>query len=456
MTTRGDHDDCHDPNGPEGGRPRPTPRPVRCACRCHGRAVVHVDLVCDCGRPVVPCSADGDACPPQPGKPQPGIVDVPDHEPPFETHTDPVPIWEDPDRPATGSPGEIPWFRGKLDDLTRNGPRFGPRKNEFLPYLLVRAASGDRGGRPFGGVFWESPDILVLPDQEAESAPPMPLGAGGTARASVPNTLYAHVWNLGRAPAFRVRVEFYWFNPSLGFSRSAANLVGATYIDLADRFTHLDRWTEVEQPYGRWLTRGCHAVVPCPTTWVPSYVNNGHECLVVRAFEPLLDALSPDQFQAAADRHVGQRNIAVVPAASPAALDLALDLGWFPRPGDAEVDVELVPPNAMDWLRVLTHRRNPGLVAPAERVSAGLLPPAPLGSARRTLGLEPGCDAGALLTPSERFRRGCDPLELTFHASVRNLRGNEAQVLRVRQRIDGDVIGGYSVVLVGDGAVSGE
>ena len=61
-------------------------------------------------------------------------------------------------------------------------------------------------------------------------------------------------------------------------------------------------------------------------------MNNGHECLVVRAFEPLLDAVSPDQFSPGADRHVGQRNIAVVQAASPASIDLVLDLGWQPKP----------------------------------------------------------------------------------------------------------------------------
>jgi hypothetical protein len=317
-----------------------------------------------------------------------------------------------------------------------------------LPYLLVRTASDDRGGRPYNGIFWESPDIFVSPNQETETAPPMPAGAGGVAQAGGPNTLYAHVWNLGRAPALRVRVEFWWFNPSLGLSRSAANLVGAAYCDLGDRWTHLDQWTEIDQPYGRWLSRGCHAIVRCPETWVPVYQNNGHECLVVRAFEPLLDAVSPDQFQASADRHVGQRNIAVVPSSSPAALDLALDLGWQPNPGEAEVDVELAPPESMEFLRVYSHRRDPALVTPATEVVAGVLPPAPAGAVHRTLGLDPG-DAAALLKRRERFHRGCDPLELTLHASVAHLEPNEAQVVRVRQRIDGEVIGGYSVVLIG-------
>ena len=78
--------------------------------------------------------------------------------------------------------------------------------------------------------------MFVLPDQEASKTPLMPAGAGGVARASAPNTLYAHVWNLGRLPVYRARVEFYWFNPSLGFSRSAANLVGVAHVDLDDRF----------------------------------------------------------------------------------------------------------------------------------------------------------------------------------------------------------------------------
>jgi hypothetical protein len=442
-------DDCDDERRPHHHDCPPPTRPIRCGCSCHGEAVVHVSLTCDCGKPIEPC--DGAICPPPPQKEQPGIVDIPEQPPPFHPPTSDTPSWKDPDRPPRGSVGEIPWFRGKLADLQRKGPTFGPRKDEFLPYLLIRAAGGDRGARPYSGVFWESPDIFVLPRTDASAAPLMPVDAGGVAEANRPNTLYAHVWNLGKAPAYRVRVEFYWFNPSLGFSRSAANLVGATYVDLANRFTHLDHWTEIQAPYGHWLSRGCHAIVRCPTTWVPTYENGGHECLVVRAFEPLLDGLSPDQFSPAADRHVGQRNIAVVQASSPASLDLVLDLGWRDRPGDAEVDLEVVPPNSMEWLRVLTRRRDPGLAPPAAEVAVGLLPPAPAGSARRVLGLEPGAGATELLAQRERFHRGCDALELTLHASIANLEPNEAQVVRVRQRVDGEIAGGYSVVLVGAG-----
>jgi hypothetical protein len=54
-----------------------------------------------------------------------------------------------------------------------------------------------------------------------------------------------------------------------------------------------------------------------------------------------------------------------------------------------------------------------------------------------------------LLRGKETDERGCCPLQVHFHASIGHLRAKEAQVLRLRQRINGEVIGGYSVVLIG-------
>jgi hypothetical protein len=53
-----------------------------------------------------------------------------------------------------------------------------------------------------------------------------------------------------------------------------------------------------------------------------------------------------------------------------------------------------------------------------------------------------------LLHPAQRFHRGCDRLQVGFHASAPDL-GNHGQVFRVRQSREGDVVGGYSVVLTG-------
>jgi hypothetical protein len=350
-------------------------------------------------------------------------------------------------KPPEGDPNQIPWFKNQIKNTIRNGPTFGPRKDEYLPFLLVRSSCGDRGGRPVTGVFWESPDIFVAPNQDASTAPLTPPTLGGVAQANAPNTLYAHVWNFGKAPAYRVRVEFYWFNPSLGISRADAHLIGAAWVDLANRFTLYSNWVDVKESYGQWVSQGCHAIVRCPETWIPTFENNGHECLVVRAFEPILDALDPNQFSAAADRHVGQRNIAVVQAASPVAIDLGIDLGYPDAPSDAEVDVTTDAPGSMEWLQLFAGNRNPGFSAPAAQVQAGLLPPMAEGTRVPLLANLPFDLRSPLLRPREKYHRACCPLKISFHAAA-DLDAHQAQVFRIRQRVAGQIVGGYSVVLL--------
>ena len=421
--------------GPRHGQPC-------CQCGCHATPP---PSPCGCPRPGCPPKAP--PCPPPPTPAQPGVTELPHPDPPAIT-TLPVPPWAT-GKPPDGDPAQLPWFRGLVNDYGRKGPVFGPRKDEFLPYLLIRTAAGDRGARPFTGVHWESPDIYVAPGQEAQIAPLLPPAGAGIADAGAPNTLYAHIWNLGKAPAYRVRVEFYWFNPSLGINRSDANLAGAAWIDLANRFTTYPQWEERTGPDGNtYLSRGSHAIVRCPATWVPQYLNGGHECLVVRAFEPMMDSVSPDQFSSSADRHIAQRNIAVVQAASPAALDLSLDLGYPEQASAAELDVRVDGPAAMEWLRLLLGTADPGLVATSQPISCGFLPPAAPVSRRLALnGISPDTLA-EILRSREKFQRGCCPLRVQFHASVGDLGPRDAAVLRLRQRVDGNVVGGYSVILI--------
>jgi hypothetical protein len=425
-----------------------------CACPCHGNVTHHCEPRCSCGGRLVdpscrprcgPQDGPGETCPPPEREPQPGTFDLPQTPPPhFPTAADPP--WHQ-DRPPAGSTGELPWFKAKVRGATLGGPRFGPRKDEFLPYLLLRVAPGDRGRRPYTGVFWESPDIYVDPDHDADSAPLLPPTLGGLARANRPNTLYAHVWNLGKAPAGRVRVEFYWFNPSLGISRADANLIGAAYVDLQNRFASEPRWRRVDGPSGPYASRGNHAVVRCPVTWVPQFVNEGHECLVVRAFEPFMDTVAYDAFSPAADRHVGQRNIAVVQAASPAEIDLDLDLGWPDRPSDVRVEVNREAAAAMPWLELMggdvAQRRPPA----EDGVVAGLVGPTTPGVALPAVhDLAFDC-RGPLLHPRQQFRRGCERLHIGLHAAAAELEADQAQVVRVRMVDAGDTVGGYTVVL---------
>ena len=109
-----------------------------------------------------------------------------------------------------------------------------------------------------------------------------------------PNTVYAHVWNLGRAPLTGVVVSFYWFNPSLAIDGAHAHLIGQTRVDLGPRNSPL-----------------CHKLVKCPKAWVPVMENGGHECLVVKVWG-FGDAVADTQWSPWLDRHVAQRNVSVV------------------------------------------------------------------------------------------------------------------------------------------------
>jgi hypothetical protein len=428
--------------------------PQGCACECHQRAIpaVHGSPCHRCvdeHRPrATRCDEVGDgrrSCPPPEVCPQPGTVDVPG------AAAAPVPRTSDhpaADRPAPGSPEEIPWFKQKVHETIVNGPTFGPRIDEHLPYLLMRSTPADQGQRPMQGVFWESPDIFVAAGLDADTAPLRPPTTAGIARAAAPNTLYAHVWNLGRAPAYRARVEFYWFNPSLGISQSDAHLIGATWVDLGNRLAQRADWEEVTTPYGSWLSRGSHAIVRCPVTWVPTYENGGHECLVVRVFEPFMDGLPQAQFSSQQDRHVAQRNIAVVPTGSPASIDMSLSLGYLPKTGSTEVRVDVEAPEAMDWIKVLLWSRTPTVRSAIGKVTAGVLPPTPVGARVPVMSQVDERCRSELLRQTERFERGCDPLAIAVHANAERLGEQEASVIRVRQSVAGDLVGGYTVVLM--------
>jgi hypothetical protein len=42
-------------------------------------------------------------------------------------------------------------------------------------------------------------------------------------------------------------------------------------------------------------------------------------------------------------------------------------------------------------------------------------------------------------------------MTVTFHAVAENLEKHEAQVLRIRQKVAGEVVGGYTVLMINKG-----
>lgn len=356
----------------------------------------------------------------------------------------PPPGWRPGDAPAANP------FDGATDDADRIrrlqqaaieasqrsgasvGVKFGKRKDSYLPYLVIRANAGDHGNRPISGTFWESPDIYVAPDLEAGAAPDVPTTTEGLAQAGAPNTLWAHVWNLGHAPVFNARVEFYWADPSMGISEASCHLIGVAYVDLGTR-----------------SSQSSNAIVKCPTTWVPTVVNGGHECLVVRVFEPLTDPLTPWPYDASNDRHVGQRNIHVADAHSPLTVQIPrLRLGCAAPPGPTELKIASVPVAEVPWLSVMMGKRHHGLTEAKDVTElVGFLPPTTIGSAafpdlrnwdKKTV--------AKLLHRELKIERGCDELVTSVYVHVDGLKKGECKVYRVTQHAGGKLVGGYTIV----------
>jgi hypothetical protein len=395
-----------------------------CNCPCHKAAAAAPCCLCDCAKKR-PCCGEPEPAQPLPGPAPPGWQ--PGDKPPVN--------------PLTGAASDADLqkrFDQAVRDLilsggTPGGTKFGPRKDEYLPYLVVRAFGGDRGARPLSVPFWESPDIFVAPNLSAETAPALPTTRGGLAQASAPNTLWAHVWNLGRAPVFNARVEFYWFDPTLGLSAGSANLIGVAYVDLGERTS------------GR-----AHTIVKCTATWVPAFLNGGHECLVVRCFEPMTDPLGPEPWATWGDRHVAQRNIHVANAASPGVAQIALRLGCATPPGKATLEVTPVKVADVGWLSILSGKRAGGLRDAASfSETFGIMYPTPLrGAADRPnlTGIPPKAAEG-ILRSRIQFERGCDELEAIFYASVDGLQPGECRVYRAQQTASGRITGGFTVIV---------
>jgi hypothetical protein len=411
----------------------------KCSCGCN------LKVTCECeSGPQSPCCCK--RCPPP-------SDDCVEKEP--YCCGDPIPLnrpeypeapgWNEGDKPkespfVPGQSGEDKFkaFDKAVFDIIRSsgspkGPRLGKRKNEYLPFLVIRASQGDHGTRPFNGVFWESPDIFVAPDIAADVAPDQPTTLGGIAKAGAPNTLWAHVWNLGHSPVYNARVEFYWCNPSLGINANSANLIGVTHTDLGDRYSGKS-----------------HKIVKCPQTWTPSFVNNGHECLIVRVFEPLLDSLPGNQWDVTKDRHIGQRNIAVVNAASPAHLEIMLKTGCNVPQGEADIRIEKVNLGDVSWLSLLKGKREHGYKEPSNPdVVIGIMQPSSVskkGYAPSFKDVQPAA-VKPLLKNEIRYERTCEEKESFFYMHVNNLKAGECVVYRIKQIVNGRVTGGYTLIV---------
>ena len=306
----------------------------------------------------------------------------------------------------------------------------GTRSQVYLPLLILRGNATDTGARPITGAFWESPDILIAPGVDPAHAPAVPDLLGAVADAGKDNTIYAHVWNLGQAPSPETLVEFYWFNPSLGFSGDQAHLIGATWVNLGAR--------------GQ---RDSHRLVRCPESWHAQYLNGGHECLVARVSQSVLDPLSGPAWDASRNRHVGQRNIHVMTAAEAAAHPtLPIVVGPL-FGGIAQVTVVRADTATMPWLHLVTMDRATLPATGAATGDLGLTPPTPAGMPLPDLGAVPDPRGAGLLADTHAVTG--DGQQVGFHATDEDPGAGKAHVYRITGVQDGSVFGGYTIVVIG-------
>lgn len=296
----------------------------------------------------------------------------------------------------------------------------------------MRAAEGDTGLRPISGVFWESPDIFVLPGVAPQDAPAIPAHLGGVAEANASNTVYAQVWNLGQSPVSAARVDFYWFNPTLGFSEGTQNAIGSNFVAIEGN---------------------SRQIVKCPIAWRAQYLNGGHECLLVRV-SATADPLGLAPWDASGNRHIGQRNIHVVSARG-AGQKLTIGINVGPLFGEiAQVNVYRADRGAIPWLDLITTDRNKPIGNGTPNGEFGITPPIPTNTCFPDLSLIRELRPAGLIASRQVI--GCDDQMVAFVAIDRDPGNGNVDVYRVVGSKDGKIFGGYSIVIVGSPSVSGE
>lgn len=305
----------------------------------------------------------------------------------------------------------------------------------YTPWLVVRYALGDFGGRPLppSTVFWESPDVWVTSTLGVNQ--PIP---------GEPNQVFARVSNFGLQQANGIVVKFWWANPSLAITEASANLIGVAFVDIPSLRS---------------------VVVECPDPWVPIVENEGHECLLAEAYLPGLDPLSAPM-DPLADRHVGQKNEQLV-GVSPgekfhvpvqalnasaelvhAAIEVhAIELKSVPRLISERLGTEakLTPPRAGDASPALEESRKPRtLFEPHTAVAHRVLNEA----SSDVVGTESEIRGEPAATHSLKLH----PWQATL-VELSGITPAAAQVgdtflYRIVQRVGPVVTGGYTVALV--------
>jgi len=311
-----------------------------------------------------------------------------------------------------------------------------PEKNggpHYTPWLVVRYQAGDTGGRPLapGTVFWESPDVWSQ-------------GSKGINEPVVnePTQVFARVTNLGMEDSTNATIQYWWANPSIAISEATATPIGTLT--------------------GQTIPAQNSVVFQSPTDWVPNEVNNGHECLIAQAFDPLFDPLT-DPMQPTADRHVGQKNEQLVTLSPGMMFHFPLEARNFTLE-DQHVEVEvrrgLIPRDfaqrfgsPRQWPAELL---DPALPLPVEldieAEPIGTVAPSARAAARLQGAAAPAVNClGPAQARERRLLRAGEARQVTITGALPpSAVPGEIYVVRITQTIGQVVVGGYTLFVTLD------
>jgi hypothetical protein len=136
-----------------------------------------------------------------------------------------------------------------------------------------------------GNPWWLSPNVWAVQASAPNDPSPGTLapvaGHSYYLKATVRNTEPYRIEN--------AKVDFFWANPTAGISRSTASQVGTAFAS---------------------ANAGSSVDALCLTPWTPSYINQGHECIVAAVTQP--GGVATAALDAPNDVHVAQRNLSVL------------------------------------------------------------------------------------------------------------------------------------------------
>lgn len=168
-----------------------------------------------------------------------------------------------------------------------------PERFNDSSFLYIRTYAGDIGNRPLPSMnFWNTPDIGFTPITTTTPVSTNELRAGETYRVA------CRLHNRGDVTVPYPKVEFFLTDPSIGFDTRFATYVGLSQMD------------------GLLLANGVGEAYYNYT--VPPQ-EAGHKCFFARtySFSPLDKPNNVYALDPVTDRHVAQKNLHIVPQASP-------------------------------------------------------------------------------------------------------------------------------------------